>query len=224
MTAAKKRQHEPPVLYTIRPAVLTGPLEAELIEYVNWSDGDFGLASMLGNQLEKLQDETAGISTGSDAERPVLQRMDAVRRHRVVHRAMTSIGVHARTLMQAYTIAKKPAYVAKHFGPWKSGIALAIVDDVESLAIACRNVSVGYADDAGAGAKKKADARLIAETRRETERRYHQACKRYLVAIAEAKEQLVKPVAPRPRKQLEHVCRVGSPIHKCPCKESYEDS
>jgi hypothetical protein len=198
-------------LALVHASLLSGVQEAELIEYLNWSDASAGLKSALGIHLDRMRDGVHQVAFPKDPEDGIIRRLDMIARHRVIHRAMGMIGYHARTLTQAYTLALKPIYVVRAYGHWHSGVALAVCDDLEALVIACRDVQLGDPE------QRKAAKALIHRLRVKVCKLFNDAVKAYLVAIQEARAQLVKPVEPRPVKRLEHICRVGSPIHKCPC-------
>ncbi len=213
-STAKKRRPELKVIEggksEPKAYVLSGLAEAELIEYVNFSDADAGLASALGRHLERMQEGTHNVRYQTDPESSMIRCLDRIARHRVIHRAMTSIGQHARVLTHAYLIALKPRYVDKTFGYWHSGIALAVADDVGALVQACRDRELGEPEQR-AGARA-----VIHKVRCETIRLYNLAAKAYLEAIAKAKIELVKPLAPVKLETVPHVCRV-SEVYRCPC-------
>lgn len=192
------------------PAVLTGLQEAELIEYVNWSEGDMGLRSAMGQIVAKKADGTYGIRMVFDPEDNLIQKLDRIKRHRTIHRAMRSIGRHERTLRNAYTLAPKPPYVVKYFGHWCSGIVLAGSKQLARLVTACHIVSIeGKAAHAG-------EWRLIQDHYIRAMEAYQRACRAYLAAIELAKAVAIVPEPEPVREQLGHVCRVSA-IYPCPC-------
>lgn len=195
------------------PAVLTGLQEAELIEYVNWSEGDAGLRSAMGQIVAKKADGTYGIRMVHDPEDAMIRNLDRIKRHRTIHRAMRSIGKHERTLRNAYTVAPKPPYIVKYFGHWCSGVALAGSKQLARLVTACHLVSIE-----GKG-KYPMEWKLIHEHQVRSLEAYQRACRAYLAAIELAKQASVVPEPAPVREALGHRCRV-SVRYPCPCGES----
>ena len=210
MAKTEEKKPQRAELALVHASILSGLQEAELLEYLNWGDGDAGLASALGHHLDRMRDGMHQVSFPKDPEDGIIRRLDTIARHRVIHRAMGMIGHHARALTQAYTLALKPIYVVRAYGHWHSGVALAVCEDVEALVMACRDVQLGDPE------QKKAAKALIHRVRVKVTKLFNDAARSYLVAIQNAKIELVKPVAPKPVKRLEHVCRV-SVVYPCPC-------
>lgn len=195
-------------LRLVHSDILSGQQEAEIIEYCNWQDGQFGLKSNLGDVAAMLRQGLFGITFSKDPERQLIKILDMTHRHRVVHRAMLAIGPHARVLAAAYVIARKPAYLEKQFGRL-SGVAISLAEDVEALAVACRRRALGHKD------QEKRDRQLVADYRVESQRLYSRAVRAYQAALLAARAEVV-PTAPRVIVQVAHRCRI-SKVYPCPC-------
>lgn len=196
-------------LKLVHSSTLTPRQELELVDYVNWDDGAFGLASKLGIMSEKMRDGLYRSQTVSDPETYIIKALDGIRRHRQIHRAMTAIGQHSRTLTQAYLLGKRPIYVQNQFGRI-AGLVLAIAPDVEELVNACHRLAMA------SKVKVKEDKKLIMDMRVKATRLYSGACRAFLAALEHEQKQsysLPEPARPEP---LEHVCR-ASTVYPCPC-------
>lgn len=201
-----------PNLTVVHSVVLTGLQEAELIEYVNWSDGDMGLRSALGQMVAKMSNGTYGVRIVNDPEESLIANLDRAKRHRIIHRAMRSIGKRARALTQSYVLCPRPAYVTGVFGRWHTGIVLSIADDVGEVVEACRKIAVE-------GKGKHPDAHKMLEgLRRVATGLYNDACVAYVEALKKAREPLVAPSVYRGKRleTMPHECRV-SEVYPCEC-------
>lgn len=208
--AKKKRTTQEPAA---EARVLTGLQEAELIEYVNWSDGDAGLRSCMATIVKRLEYGAFVQTEVHDPTDGLISRLDQIRRHRIIHRAMGSIGKHEKVLRNAYTIAPKPPSVSRFFGHWYSGIVLSRSGGVQKLAEACYIVSIEGKE------KHPNEWRLIAKEQASAMVAYDKACAAYIAALKLAKQPIVEFGRRAKRETLPHTCRVST-VYPCPCGQS----
>jgi len=192
------------------PDVLTGLQEAELLDYVNWSDGDAGLKSCMSQIVRRLEIGTYIQGNVHDPTDAIIGKLDRIHRHRVIHRAMGSIGKHEKTLRNAYTIAPKPACISQYFGHWYSGVALSKRTGVAKLVEACHRVSMDGMD------KCPSDWKHIQKELTKAMLSFHSACRAYSAALKLAREPLVVPTEWEPPVGAPHTCRI-SRVYCCPC-------